>query len=158
MRDSFAIRAAAPADEDAIVNFNARLAAETEAKILHGEKLRRGVRAALHDAANGRYFMACRGNEVVGQLMLTYEWSDWRNGRIWWIQSAYMLPAHRRQGAFAALYEHVRRRAAETPGVVGLRLYVERHNAAAQEVYRRLGLRDSGYQVLEDIFPDGADA
>jgi ribosomal protein S18 acetylase RimI-like enzyme len=156
MAEPFLIRDAIPSDEVAIVDFNARLAAETEAKTLDLETLQRGVRAALDDVANGRYFMACRGDESVGQLLLTYEWSDWRNGRIWWIQSAYVLPAHRRQGAFTALYEHVRRRAAETPGVVGLRLYVERHNAAAQAVYRHLGMRDSGYLVLEDLF-DGHD-
>lgn len=152
MTHEFAIRDALPADAETIVEYNARLAEETEGKALDGDALRRGVRAVLDDVAHGRYFLACRDRAIVGQLMLTYEWSDWRNGRIWWIQSVYVLPSARRQGAYKALYAHVRRLARETPGVVGLRLYVEHHNARAQEVYRRLGMREAGYRVLEEMF------
>jgi len=83
--------------------------------------------------------------------MLTYEWSDWRNGQIWWIQSVYVPAEFRRLGVFRALYQHVEQFARRTSGVVGLRLYVERHNTAALDVYRRMGLADAGYVVLEKV-------
>jgi ribosomal protein S18 acetylase RimI-like enzyme len=86
---------------------------------------------------------------VVGQLMVTYEWSDWRNGAFWWIQSVYVLPEARRCGAFSALYSHVERLAKATPGVCGLRLYVELANERAQATYRRCGMTDAGYRVME---------
>jgi GNAT superfamily N-acetyltransferase len=84
--------------------------------------------------------------------MLTYEWSDWRNGQIWWIQSVYVPAEFRRHGVFRALYQHVEHLARTTPGIVGLRLYVEQHNAAALDVYHRMGLAEAGYVVLEKMF------
>ncbi len=88
----------------------------------------------------------------VGTLMLTREWSDWRNGDWWWIQSVYVKPAHRRQGVYAALYRHVESQARQTPGVIGMRLYVERDNTAAQRSYEGLGMSDTGYRIFESEF------
>lgn len=154
MNGPLTIRDATIDDVDVIVDFNIRLAAESEGKSLSTGTLRQGVRALLCDAAHGRYFLACRGPHVVGQVMLTYEWSDWRNGRIWWIQSVYVPPEARRGGVFRALFQHVRGLAESTPGVVGLRLYVEENNTLAHAVYRELGMADAGYFVLQRMLVD----
>ena len=143
------IRPAAVADAPIVTAFNAQLALESEHKKLDPDVLAPGVLAALGDPDRARYFVADEDGHVVGQMMLTREWSDWRNGWIWWIQSVYVRNDRRRHGVFRALYEHVRR-TARSEGVVGLRLYVEQENHAAQEVYRRLGMQRSGYLVLEE--------
>ena len=152
MTASIAIRPAALADAETIVDFNQRLAWESESKQLDLETLRRGVAAILANENLGRYFMACLGEQIVGQLMLTYEWSDWRNGQIWWIQSVYVPPERRRLGVFRRLHAHVRRLALEEGQAVGLRLYVEQHNELARQVYRQLGLTEAGYLVMEEMF------
>ena len=152
MTASIVIRPAAPGDAETIIDFNQRLAWESERKQLDAETLRRGVAALFADESRGRYFVACLGEQIVGQLMLTYEWSDWRNGQIWWIQSVYVPPEHRRLGVFRGLHAHVRRLAQEEGQAVGLRLYVEQNNEVARQVYRQLGLADAGYLVLEDMF------
>ena len=148
------IRPASLDDLEQIVEFNRRMAAETEHKTLSLDVLGRGVRAVLTDAAVGRYFVACRDEQVIGQLLLTLEWSDWRNGQIWWIQSVYVRPEHRQSGVFRMLYTHVEELARETPGVVGLRLYVEQANLAAQQTYKKLGMRPTGYLVFETLWVD----
>lgn len=147
------IREPVPGDLDVIVEFNTRIARETENKTLAAETLRAGVRALADDAERGRYFVACVEDRVVGQLMLTTEWSDWRNGTWWWIQSVYVHPEFRGRGVFRALFEHVEQQARECPGVVGVRLYVHRDNSAAQQVYQRLGMQDAGYVVFEREMP-----
>lgn len=150
--DDYEIRPAKLDDVSAIVDFNRRLAIETEDKVLELETLERGVRAGILDASRARYFVAEQDREVVGQVMLTLEWSDWRNGEVWWFQSVYVHPEHRRRGVFRKLFEHVRRTAESTPGVVGLRLYVENENEIAQQTYRELGLVEGGYRVMERFF------
>lgn len=132
--------------------FNERLAVETEDKTLDPDVLRRGVRQALVDVRRARYFVAEIGERVVGQLMLTMEWSDWRNGDIWWLQSVYVHADHRRTGIFRRLLEHVREEARLDPSVVGLRLYVEDGNEVARRTYGELGFRPGGYSVMEDLF------
>ena len=144
-----ALRRATPADAAVIVEFNRRLAEESEGKALDRGVLAAGVAACLADPAKAVYFVAEDGGRVVGQVMLTTEWSDWRNGWIWWIQSVYVVPEQRRRGVFRALFEHVCRQAREDPGVIGLRLYVEGENRAAQETYARLGMTRTNYHVLE---------
>ena len=146
-----AIRPATLEDLEAIVDFNVRLAAETEDTELDRETVRRGVRGLLADGSRGAYYVACQRG-IIGQMMHTREWSDWRNGDIWWIQSVYVHPDYRRQGVCRALYAHVRARAASDPGVVGLRLYVERENARAQGAYAALGMRPGGYLVMQELF------
>jgi ribosomal protein S18 acetylase RimI-like enzyme len=147
----FTIRAARAHDADMLVEFNARMAKETEGLELARDILSKGVRGGLADAAKALYFVADAGGRVVGQLMVTKEWSDWRNGDIWWIQSVYVHPDHRRRGVFRALYDHAREQARRA-GAVGVRLYVDDHNAAAQQVYERLGMRMSNYRVMEEMF------
>src|SRR5688572_25561950 len=133
------------------------MALETEHKQLDRDTLQAGIAAGIGDGAGARYFIAMQdaalaGHETVGMpvgtLMLTTEWSDWRNGDWWWIQSVYVPPEHRKQGVFAALYRHVEAMAREAPGVVGLRLYVERDNANAQKTYEALGMQDEGYRMF----------
>ena len=149
---SIAIRKATLGDLDTIVDFNARLADESEGILLDRGTLRHGVRGLLSDPARGTYHVACADGGVVGQMMHTREWSDWRNGDIWWIQSVYVQPDHRRRGVCRALYEHLEALAASDPGVVGLRLYVERENAVAQATYAGLGMKMAGYLVMQDLF------
>ncbi|MFM9961157.1 MAG: N-acetyltransferase family protein [Planctomycetaceae bacterium] len=145
------IRPATPADEEVVVEFNCRLADESENKQLDRPTVQLGVRAILGNPRHGRYFLASVGDQVVGQMMHTWEWSDWRNGEIWWLQSVYVLPDFRRQGVFRSLIQHLQTEAAESPHVVGLRLYVEEHNTAAQATYERLGLKLAGYVVMESL-------
>lgn len=143
------IRVATPADAPVLVDFNRRLADETEGLQLDRATVEKGVAAALADPSKARYFVACVGSEVVGQVMHTWEWSDWRNGYFWWLQSVYVSQPHRGGGVFRRLFEHVRELAAGDLQVVGLRLYVEHENSDAQQVYARLGLTRTGYLVLE---------
>jgi GNAT superfamily N-acetyltransferase len=143
------VRRAGAADAPVIVEFNRLLAQESEGLALEPGPLQAGVAAALADPHKGLYFMAELDGTAVGQTMVTFEWSDWRNGWMWWIQSVYVRPEHRRRGVFRALYDHVRRAAADDPAVIGLRLYVVEHNHAAREVYTRLGWQSTGYHVLE---------
>ena len=158
---AFRVRAAHAADAPLIAAWNAAMAWETEHKRLDPDVLGAGVAAGLADMAKARYFIAMddaavAGRETigvpVGTLMLTTEWSDWRNGDWWWIQSVYVPEDHRRRGVFAALYRHVERLARATPGVIGLRLYVERDNTVAQSTYASLGMRDAGYAIREVEF------
>lgn len=158
----FSIRPAALSDHDALVVGNAKMAEETEGKALDLEKLRPGVLRALTDASAARYFVAVSRNgddelaqrpaltdgAVVGQLMITTEWSDWRNGFFYWIQSVYVVPAWRRRGVYRALHAHVVDEARARADVVGVRLYVEPHNERAQKTYRSLGMHKT-YDVME---------
>lgn len=151
-----AVRGARADDAALIARWMIAMAWETEHKALEPDVVARGVRAVFEEPARGRYFIAERIDDeriaTVGVLMLTHEWSDWRDGDWWWIQSVYVDPAHRRQGVYRALYEHVHALARATPGVCGLRLYVERANANAQRTYASLGMIDAGYAIYEDEF------
>ena len=149
---SINVRTATPADLDTIVTFNSAMAWETEGIELDVGRLRRGVSAVLDDPARGRYFLAEIAGNVVGQLMITYEWSDWRNGCFWWIQSVYVHPDHRRRGVYRALDAHVRAEAKRDGTVCGLRLYVDRDNHVAQSVYASLDMQHSHYDLYEIDF------
>lgn len=142
------VREARAEDLETIVGFNAAMALETEGRELDRSILTAGVRAILEDPGKGRYWVATVDGAVVGQLMVTYEWSDWRNGMFLWIQSVYVRPDHRRGGVFTALYRHVER-ASRAPGSCGLRLYVHDDNDRAHGVYRRLGMEACAYRVFE---------
>ena len=133
-----------------IVRFNSRLAEETEGRRPDERILARGVERALARPEMCRYWLAEEDGAVVGQTMVTYEWSDWRDGVVWWLQSVYVVPAARGRGVFRALYEHVASLAKDDPDVCGLRLYVETENERAQRVYTKLGMKRTGYLVLED--------
>jgi len=149
------IRAATLDDLEIIVDFNASLAEETEDRSLDRETLRQGVRALLSDPTRGSYYVASASGKVLGQIMHTREWSDWRNGDIWWIQSVYVHPDHRRDGVFRTLYAHLKALAASDPGVVGLRLYVEHDNQTAQATYTGLGMTSARYRIMEHLFGGG---
>jgi GNAT superfamily N-acetyltransferase len=145
---SVTIRPATLDDAPVICEFNRRLALESEDKVLDPAVLGAGVAALLNDPARGSYFVAQKGREVVGQIMFTTEWSDWRNAWIWWIESVYVRQDARRQGVFRALYEHVYRAARQDPNVVGLRLYVEKNNHAAQQTYLSLGMEPMNFHLF----------
>jgi GNAT superfamily N-acetyltransferase len=146
---SLSIRRAVPADAAIILEFNRRLAEETEGKALDLAKLAPGVAAGLSDPRKSVYFLAEEDGIPLGQIMYTTEWSDWRNGWFWWIQSVYVHQDARRLGIFRALFEYVSNAAQVDPEVIGLRLYVERDNHAAQETYRRMGMEPTTYVVFE---------
>lgn len=157
------IREATPADTAVIAEFNRRLAAETEGRPLDLRRVRRGVAALLTEPAKGVYFVAEAGvrgeRQIVGQLLITMEWSDWRCGNFWWIQSVFVLPEHRRQGVFTALCRHVERLARRRgSGVCGLRLYMHHANHRARRVYQRLGLAATDYVLFERDFVGQAGA
>lgn len=146
------VRPAVEADWPTIADFNIRLAAETEDKMLDPATVEAGVRGLFSEPSRGRYFVACVDDRIVGQLMHTFEWSDWRNGEIWWLQSVYVHVDFRRQGVFRRLNEHLTRLASDAVGVVGLRLYVEHHNDRALQTYLSLGMSDPSYRVMEQLF------
>ena len=145
------IRPANSQDGDAIIHFNASMAMETENKELNFDILRDGVSRVLSDPTKGFYLVAESEEKVVGQLMITYEWSDWRNADFWWIQSVYVLPDYRGSGVFKALYRHVAIEAKKS-NACGLRLYVDQSNVRAQDTYRSLGMSASHYQFFETEF------
>ena len=147
------IRQGRPNDAPTIVEFNRRLAMETEGKVLDLAVLTAGVSAALADPTRkGPYYLAVDGDTILGQLQITFEWSDWRNGWFWWIQSVYVLAGARKTGVFRSLYEHVAALSRRDPEVIGLRLYVERDNHAAQKTYGRLGMDQTAYLLLEQLW------
>ncbi len=146
------IREGRPEDAPVLAEYNRRMALETENKELDSETVSRGVAQGLLQPDKCRYFVAESEGEVVGQAMVTCEWSDWRNGDLWWIQSVYVHPDHRRQGIFTRLFRHIESLAREAAGVCGLRLYVEEDNAVGQAVYKKLGMSHTGYQVYEREF------
>ncbi len=142
------VRNAEATDWAAIAEFNRALAAETEDKALDWDTVCNGVRRLLADPAKGRYFIAEADGRIVGTTMITYEWSDWRDGWIWWIQSVYVHPEFRGQGVFKRLYRHVEALAGEG-GIRAVRLYVLQSNTRARATYLALGMHESGYTVLE---------
>ena len=149
------IRPAEPKDVPFLVECNAAMASETEHKTLDREVLARGTRAVFDDPRRGFYLVAELDGDPAGCLLITYEWSDWRNGDWWWFQSVYVTPAARRAGIFRALYAEVERRA-RAAGAVGLRLYVERDNERAQRTYASLGMEEEAYRMLRRGFIDFA--
>jgi len=152
MSDTVEIRLATKVEIPALVGFNVEMAMETEGRKLPAEVIEAGVAGIFERPGRGFYLVATFGEEVVGSLMVTMEWSDWRNGDFWWVQSVYVLPERRGCGVFRALYERVREMAAGSEEVCGCRLYVEKENRAAQAVYRRLGLEETPYRLFEDSF------
>src|SRR5262245_45929437 len=143
------IRRAEPRDAAVVADFNRRLAWESEHKRLDPEVLARGVARVLADPARGFYLVAESGGQIVGQVMATFEWSDWRDGWFWWVRSGYVRGEQRRNGVFRGLYGELLKRARDAGDVIGLRLYVEKDNARAQATYEHVGLKEAGYLVRE---------
>jgi GNAT superfamily N-acetyltransferase len=155
---AFEVRPARAADLEFLVRANAALAEESEGLALDRERLRAGVAAALSDAHRGVYWIAEERSQPKGALLITREWSDWRNGWVWWIQSVYVDPRARGRGCYRALHAAVLASARAAGDVVGLRLYVERNNLRAQSVYRREGMQPSHYLLFEaaDVLRSGS--
>ena len=151
--DEIRIRSARPEDVPSLVRFNHEMARETEGKELDREVLAAGVGAVFAEPARGFYLVAEISGEVIACLMITREWSDWRNGDFWWIQSVYVAPEFRRRGVFRSLYREVANRAGQSDGVCGFRLYVEQDNQEAQATYRHLGMTETAYRMFEGIQP-----
>jgi ribosomal protein S18 acetylase RimI-like enzyme len=151
-----AYRQATLDDAETIARYAADMALETERLNLDRERVRRGVEAALQDPAKGFYLLAIADGSVVGQSMVTFEWSDWSNGMRWWLQSVYVHPGYRRRGLYRGLFEHLRERAKMEGAVCCLRLYVHRENRNAQAVYHRLGFAETDYLLYEmELPPEG---
>ena len=144
------IRKATLDDVDALVEFNQAMALETEGKALNAEILRAGVSAVFADERKGFYVVCEENASVAAGLMVTTEWSDWRNGWFWWIQSVYVRPEHRGKGLYGGMYEFVKDRAAAAGNVCGFRLYVEKENERAQRVYEKLGMEKTYYLMYEE--------
>jgi GNAT superfamily N-acetyltransferase len=146
------VRPARADDLRVIVDFNTRLALETEHKVLDPDVLTAGVTIALREPDRIRYWVADLDGTVAGQSAITREWSDWRNGWLWWFQSVYVAPEHRGRGVFRALFQQIRAEARAASDVIGLRLYVENANVCAQRTYQALGLAPGGYHVYEELW------
>lgn len=136
-------------DAAAIVSFQIAMAKETEDIELDPVVCAAGVQAVFERPELGQYFVAEQAGEVIASLMITYEWSDWRNGNVWWIQSVYVVPAARQQGIYAGLYAHIKNIVDADPHLRGIRLYVDERNKRAQDVYTRLGMNGEHYRVFE---------
>lgn len=147
--NEFCIRRASSSDIAILTDFNCRLAVETEGRTLDAGTVMSGVTRGLGRGDEVRYFIAEIGDSVTGQLMLTREWSDWRDGWIYWLQSVYIASDFRGQGVFRQLLDHVTQLLSSEPDVVCLRLYVEEENQAAIATYTRLGFQRPGYHVME---------
>ncbi len=143
------VRRATEADTETICEFNRLLAWETEHKTLERELLRAGVLAVLADDGKGLYFVAEEDSVILGQIAVTYEWSDWRNGNFWWLQSVYVRSDARRRGIFRRIFDHIRAAAKADAQVIGMRLYVENDNERAHATYLGLGLEWTSYKVME---------
>jgi GNAT superfamily N-acetyltransferase len=142
------IRKATPEDAAVIIDFQQKLAWETENLTLDPEIINKGVKAVFTVPSRGQYWVAEDESKVVASLLITYEWSDWRNCSVWWFQSVYVLSSFRRTGIFRSMYQHIRNEA-EKDGIGGLRLYVETNNSKAQQTYEALGMKGQHYKMYE---------
>ena len=143
------IREANPADADAIVQFQLEMAKETENIELDRPTVEKGVAAVFDDPDKGTYYVAEHEEKVIASLLTTYEWSDWRNGTVLWVQSVYVVKEYRRKGVFSAIYQHVKNKVLNDESLKGIRLYVEHNNNRAQAVYTKSGMTAEHYQLYE---------
>jgi len=151
MAQKIVVRNAREQDIDMLVRFNIAMARETEDKILFPVKVRAGMRAVIRHPDHGFYLVAELEGQIAGSLLVTREWSDWRDGVFWWIQSVYVPPEFRKRGIYRALYDAVKALAKSSPEVRGFRLYVERNNRAARSVYSKVGMSETEYRIYEEI-------
>ena len=142
------IRKATPEDAEVIIDFQQNMAWETEQMTLVPEIISKGVTTVFTNSTHGQYWVAEDKGNVVASLLITYEWSDWRNSDVWWFQSVYVLPDYRRTGIFRSMYNFIKNEA-EKQNVAGLRLYVETNNSRAQKTYEALGMRSEHYTMYE---------
>lgn len=145
------IRKATLDDLDTLISFQAKMAMETENLVLDREVLKKGISALLKDPTKGTYYVVTEHDEVVGCLLTTPEWSEWRNGTVLWIQSLFVKENFRNKGVFKAMYLYLKENVAREEGLKGIRLYVDRSNKAAQDVYEKIGMDGHHYQLYEWI-------
>jgi ribosomal protein S18 acetylase RimI-like enzyme len=143
------VREATSHDIPSLLDFQLKMALETENVTLEISALTLGVQRMFKDSTKGRYYVAEENGEVIGCLMTTYEWSDWRNGTILWIQSVYVDKPHRGKGVYKELYNFIKQMVQEDPDMTGIRLYVDKTNLPAQEVYKKLGMNGEHYATFE---------
>ena len=143
------VRQAHREDAGKILDFQLLLAQETENRALDKLIVTKGIKEVFDDPAKGKYYVAEISGKIVGCLLITYEWSEWRNGNIWWLQSVYVDAFHRRTGVFKRMYEHIIESINGDQSIAGLRLYVENNNSRAQKIYQRVGMTGGQYQVFE---------
>jgi len=143
------IRPATQEDSKYIIDFQQKMAMETEDVVLDPLVIAEGLKRLFEDPAKGTYYVAVEDREVIGCMMTTYEWSEWKCGNVLWIQSVYIAPAHRGKGVFKKMYEYIKSLVTAGSGYRGIRLYVDKSNAAAQKVYEKLGMNGDHYQVYE---------
>ena len=149
----FSIRLATLEDAQSIANFNINMARETEDMQLIPEVILAGAQRLIKDSTFGYYLVAETDNQIIGSLMVTTEWSDWRNGQFWWIQSVYVVPEWRRKGLYRSLYEKVKNLAESNDNICGFRLYVERENTIAQSTYENVGMYETHYNLYKELKP-----
>jgi|TARA_B100001245_G_scaffold35615_1_gene22969 ribosomal protein S18 acetylase RimI-like enzyme len=154
--DKLSTRKGAISDIEIIVQFQKNMALETEEKILLESSIRSGVTEVIGDEQKGTYLVAEHEDKIIGSLLITYEWSDWRNGWFWWIQSVYVKKEWRRKGVYSHLYDEVKKLSLNEGNVCGIRLYVEKENKIAQTVYKNLGMYDTKYLLYETEFSEDA--
>jgi ribosomal protein S18 acetylase RimI-like enzyme len=142
------IRKATPADAEVIIDFQQKMAWETEQMTLVHGTISKGVKAVFENSSHGQYWVAEENESIIASLLITYEWSDWRNCNVWWFQSVYVLPEFRRKGIFKSMYQHIKKEA-DKHGAGGLRLYVETNNLRAQNTYEALGMSGQHYKMYE---------
>lgn len=145
---NYNIRYAGSEDADMIIDFQQKMAMETEGMKLDSQVISGGVRAVFEDTSKGRYYIADYNGKTIASLLITPEWSDWRNSYIWWFQSVYVVKEYRRKGVFKSMYEFVKQEAISN-GIPGLRLYVEKDNSGAQKTYEALGMDGEHYRLFE---------
>jgi len=149
---SISIRAARLQDAETIAEFNIAMALETENLVLDSQRIYPGVRHVINNPGHGQYRVAEIDGQVAGCLLITYEWSDWRNGQFWWVQSVFVRHQYRRRGVYQNLYNDIRNESRSRDDVIGIRLYVERDNENAQATYRKLGMAATHYLIFEETF------
>jgi ribosomal protein S18 acetylase RimI-like enzyme len=143
------IRKATVTEIQTLIDFQLRLARETENLELDSTTLKKGMQAMFQDPAKGVYYVAEDGQQIVGCFMITFEWSDWRNGMVWWLQSVYVIDSYRKHGVFRLMYNHLMNVIQNDPSITGLRLYVDKTNTRAQQVYKAIGMNGEHYTLYE---------
>lgn len=143
------VRIAKKTDVSAIVQFQMAMAEETENIKLHQPRVEKGVEEVINDNTKGRYYVAEKKGEIIGSLLTTYEWSDWRNGTVLWIQSVFILPEFRRKGVYSKMYSHLKEMVLQEESLKGIRLYADKDNKAAQKTYKKLGMSPDHYITFE---------
>lgn len=147
-------RPALEEEKKTIIEFQMLMAEETEQLALDPQKIEQGVSAVFDHPSRGKYYVATHDSEIIACLLITYEWSDWRNAMVWWMQSVYVLPDYRRQGIFRMMYEKIKEQVMQLPEVSGIRLYMHHSNRRAARVYNAVGMDGENYKMFEWIKPD----